>query len=100
MAVHRVICTNQSAVGFDPHTHITHLGLGTEAGWKQRITVAQALTQLRSVYGDRYYTVSPTTGLQTDVIEGGCEMCGQSSYVRTRADRARDNNLKALPTCS
>lgn len=99
MAVHQITCTNRS-ISFDgSHDHITYLGLGTSAGWHQRITVADAITQLRSPYGDRYFTISPTTTVRADVIEGGCEVCGQTAHVRTRADRVRDNNLKALPIC-
>ena len=40
---------------------IVTLGLGDSTGYSKRITVAEAVAQLRSPYGDRYFTVSPTT---------------------------------------
>jgi len=100
LAFHQVTCT-RTAQSFDgSHTHITHLGLGTTTGYYNLITVEQAIAQLRSAYGDRYYTMSPSTGLEALVIEGGCEHCGQRPYVRTTADSAQDNNLKNLPYCA
>ena len=85
MATHRVVCVNRAVAGDGRH---------------ERITVADAVAQLRSPYGDRYYTASPTTGRQANVIEGGCEVCGQRPYVRTTTDGIRDNNLKALSNCT
>ncbi len=94
---YQVICVNKGPAG--THEHITHLGLGNSTGWTRRITVAEAITQLRSPFGDRYYTISPSTGREADVIEGGCEVCGQRPYVRTTADGIRDNNLSNLVFC-
>lgn len=97
MALYQVVCTTQapSASG-SPHSHITHLGFGNGS---HRITVPQAIAQLRSPTGDRYYTISPTTGRRADVKEDDCEVCGQHACVRTNADGIRDNNLKALRSC-
>ena len=94
---HRVICVNKGPSG--THEHITYLGLGDETGYHQRVSVEEAIRQLRSPAGDRYYTISQTTGREANVIEGGCEVCGQRPYVRTTADGIRDNNLANLTYC-
>jgi len=96
---HRVICVNKTRAALPSCEHITHLGLGAESGFYQRITIEEALRQLRNPFGDRYYTISPTTGVRAEVIEGGCELCGRGPYVRTTADGIRDNNLKSLTFC-
>jgi hypothetical protein len=100
MAVHRVICVNTETTPNGTHRHIAHLGLGNEGGWYQRITVAEAVAQLHNPWGDRYYTISPTTGQRAEVIEAGCEVCNQRPYVRTTADGVHDNNLLALTFCA
>jgi hypothetical protein len=99
MTVHQVTCINTELSPDGTHTHISHLGLGTSAGYYHRITVAQAVAQLQAPWGDRYFTISPTTGLRAEVIEAGCEICGRRPYVRTTADGVRDNNLRALTFC-
>jgi len=100
MASYRVICVNTVPNGSGTHEHIAWLGLGEPNTWNSRITVAQAIAQLRSPWGDRYYTVTPTTGLRAEVIEAGCESCDQRPYVRTTADGIYDNNLLALQYCA
>lgn len=99
MAIHEVVCVNHATSPGGTHQHISHLGVGNTSGYSARITVAQAIANLRSPYGDRYYTVSPTTGRRAEVIEGGCEVCGQRPYVRTTADNITDNNLSQLGSC-
>jgi hypothetical protein len=99
VAIHQVTCVNKVLSSDRTHEHIAFLGLGNSTGYDKRITVAEAIAQLRSPYGDRYFTVSPTTGLRAEVIEGGCEVCGQRPYVRTTADGVRDNNLSDLTFC-
>lgn len=94
---YQVVCVNKTPAG--NHEHISHLGLGTTSTWNRRITVAEAIQNLRSAWSDRYYTVSPTTGIEAEVIEGGCETCGQRPYVRTTADGISDNNLGNLTYC-
>jgi hypothetical protein len=96
---HRVTCVNKAQHPGHNHPHITELGLGSDAGYYRRVTVAEAITNLRSPYGDRYYTISPTTGRRANVVEGGCEACGMRPYVRTTADGILDNNLSNLTFC-
>lgn len=97
MATYQVVCVNKATTG--THDHITHLGIGNGSGWQRRLTVQEVLAQIRNPYGDRYYTVSPMTGQRAEVVEGGCEVCGQRPYVRTTADGLRDNNLSNLAQC-
>lgn len=99
MATHQVVCVNYSPSADGTHYHITDLGVGSAAGWTQRVTVPQAITQLRLPGGDRYYTISSSTGVRAEVVEGECERCGMKPYVRTTADGILDNNLSKLKYC-
>lgn len=99
MAVYQVICVNKTRSADGSHEHLSYLGLGGQAGWTRRITVDEAVRQLRSPGGDRYYTISPSTDVRAEVIEGSCERCGQRPYVRTTADGIHDNNLSRLSIC-
>ncbi len=99
MAIYHVICVNKTPSQDGSHEHIAWLGLGDASGWQSRVSVGDAIHQLRSPYGDRYYTISPTTGTRAEVIEGDCEVCHGRPYVRTTADGIRDNNLSKLDHC-
>lgn len=100
MATYRVVCVRRAQSGTNPsHHHLTHLGLQDISGRRSEITVQAAVNQVRSQFGDRYYTISASTGARADVIGGECEACGQRPYVRTTADGIRDNNLSALSNC-
>lgn len=99
MKWYQVICVDRAPAPDGSHAHITHFGLADASGWFGRVSVEQALAQISLPWGDRYYTISPTTGQRAFVIAGGCERCGRRPYVRTTADGLYDNNLSALPTC-
>jgi len=99
VATYQVICVNKERSRDGSHEHIAWLGLGDQGGWRSRITVVDALQQLRLPFGDRYVTVSPSTTRQATVIEGACEVCGARPYVRTNADGIHDNNLGQLNLC-
>src|SRR5437764_725820 len=99
MATYQVVCVNTAQSANSNHEHIVTLGLGSGSTWYSRITVTEAITQLRNPWGDRYYTISPSTGARAEVIEGECERCGGRPYVRTTADGVRDNNLLSLGAC-
>ena len=99
MATYQVICVNKERSADGSHEHLSYLGLGSQAGWTDRITVLEAVRQLRLLAGDRYYTISPSTGARAEVVEGSCERCGQRPYVRTTADGIHDNNLSQLSIC-
>ena len=94
---YQVICVNKGPAG--THEHITFLGLGSGSTYQRRISVADAIVQLRLVSGDRYFTISPSTNREAEVIEGGCEVCAHKPYVRTTADGITDNNLSKLSLC-
>jgi ribose 5-phosphate isomerase len=94
---YQVICVNKGPSG--THEHITFLGLGSGSTYQRRISVADAIIQLRQPYGDRYFTISPSTSREAEVIEGGCEVCAHKPYVRTTADGIKDNNLSTLSFC-
>ena len=70
VALYQVICVNKARTTDGSHDHISYLRLGSQAGWDRRITVDEAIRQLRSPAGDRYYTISPSTGARAEVIEG------------------------------
>lgn len=102
MASKRVVCVNYGPSRDGTHQHITHLGVGDNTtGYKDRIAVPDVVAQLQSPWGDRYYTVSPTTGRQVNVIEAerGCRTCGHRPYVKTDADGITDDNLSDLSRC-
>ena len=57
--VHFITCVNRSSTLF--HQHVTRVGLGDALGYyRERISVEAVRTAIRE--GDRFYTVSPTTG--------------------------------------
>ena len=101
MASYQVVCVNYELSRDGTHQHISHLGLGQGNRWQTRVTVAEAIKQLRSPIGDRYFTISPTAGRHPNVIEAaeGCRVCSHRPYVKTDADGIRDDNLGALSRC-
>ncbi len=97
MTEYRVICTIQEPLG-EPHeyAHIVQVGTGSDAGWNQMWTVAQVI-QAKAA-GDRFYTLSPSTGKRADVVVVNCPSCGRQ-ILRTVGDVVTDNNLDELPRC-
>lgn len=98
MSAYQVVCVDRAPAGWGGHDHITHLGLNGY-GQVRRITVSEAVAQLSSPYGDRYYTISPSTGRRTEVVPAGCSVCGHRPHVRTAPDAVWDNNLESLRRC-
>jgi hypothetical protein len=74
------------------HEHITHVGIGSRQWLLPRETV---IRDLRSPYGDRYYTYA--NGTRADVIVAGCPACGFGDYITTTPDWTTENNLLSLP---
>ncbi|MHB8620454.1 MAG: hypothetical protein ACYDAG_12920 [Chloroflexota bacterium] len=65
MATHRVVCVNKAPTfGINPHEHSTHLGLGSTSGYQPRVSVPEAVRQIQSPGGNRYYTGSSSTGVR------------------------------------
>jgi hypothetical protein len=74
------------------HAHISHVRLGTSVYLVPRATV---IADLRSPWGDRYYTYA--AGTYADVIVAGCPVCGSGDYITTAPDWTTENNLLSLP---
>jgi hypothetical protein len=95
MASHRIVCVSTE----HPHRHITKLGTGIMA---DRHTRTWMIKEVREALqdGDRFYTVSPGTGLEAHVHADTCDIDGCTVMtIRSGADASRDNNLDALAEC-
>lgn len=101
MASKRVVCVNYGPSRDGTHQHITYLGVGNATGYENQVAVPDAVSQLQSPWGDRYYTISPSTGQRADIIEAerGCRTCGHRPYVKTDPDGIIDDNLSDLSRC-
>jgi hypothetical protein len=95
MASHRIVCVNTE----HPHRHITHVGTGGDPNQADsRWTVADVRQALFN--GDRFYTVSPSTGLTADVRPDDCRINGCTvKTIRSHTDAVTDNNLDYLRIC-
>ena len=74
------------------HEHITHVRL---AGSSYAISRQTVINDLRSPWGDRYFTYAK--GTRADVIVAGCPSCGYGDYITTAPDWTTANNLLSLP---
>jgi hypothetical protein len=95
MAAHRIVCVNTE----HPHRHIVKVGTGTTADKYSRIwTVKEVREALAN--GDRFYTVSPSTGKEADVKADDCKVGGCTvKTIRSKADAVTDNNLDNMGSC-
>jgi Protein of unknown function (DUF3892) len=71
--------------------HITMVQLATGVS----ISRETVISNLRSVWGDRYYTLGG--GARADVIVGRCPRCSAGDYITTAPDYTTANNLLHLP---
>jgi Protein of unknown function (DUF3892) len=95
----RIICINKAPTHQDPNTHITHIGIGSDSGWSERLAVSVVIQQLQNPFGDRYY-VRGTDGSQADVRLGRCPLCAQAhTFIRTTPDHSLKDNLLSLLEC-
>ena len=74
------------------HEHITRVRIGHSGAELSRETV---IRDIRSYYGDRYYTLAG--GVRAEVIVAGCPGCGYGDYITTEPDYTTANNLLSLP---
>lgn len=74
------------------HDHITHVSIGS---FGTVLDVQTVLRDLRSAYGDRYYTFAG--GYRAEVIARDCPRCGHPDYITTTPDSTTANNLLSLP---
>jgi len=75
------------------HEHITDVRLNHSPTFVLRRQTV--INDLRSPYGDRYYTEA--RGVRAKVIAAGCPHCGTGDYITTEPDWTRENNLLSLP---
>jgi hypothetical protein len=95
MAAYRIVCVNKEYT----HSHITLVGTGTkEDQYSRTWTVKEVREALEA--GDRFYTVSPSTGKEADVRADNCHVAGcLVETIRSKADAVTDNNLDNMPGC-
>jgi hypothetical protein len=99
MARKRITCINKAPNHQDPRTHITHVGVGSDSGWSERLSVGVVIQQLQNPRGDRYY-VHGADGSQSDVRLGKCPFCVHAhTFIRTTPDHSVKDNLLSLPEC-
>ena len=99
MADRRIICISKKPTHDDTHHHITHVGIGTEQGWTDRLGVETVIANLKNPYGDRYYVLG-TGGAKSRVIYKQCPRCKTfHEIISTTADNTKTDNLLSLPEC-
>jgi hypothetical protein len=96
MASYRIVCVNKA----HEHSHILSVGTGTTPDhWSRMWTVEEIIAAIRS--GDRFYTVSPSTGKAADVRPMTCHVAGCLVVtLRSASDAVTDNNLDNMPSCA
>lgn len=75
------------------HEHIAEVRLNHSPSFVLRRQTV--IHDLRSPYGDRYFTEA--RGVRAKVIVAGCPHCGQGDYITTEPDWTTENNLLSLP---
>jgi hypothetical protein len=94
--VHFITCVNRASTLF--HQHVTGAGLGDALGYyRERISVEAVRTAIRQ--GDRFYTVSPTTGKAALVELHDCPSC-KAPTTRSTPDWVTDNNVDNISICT
>lgn len=90
------MCVNKAHA----HRHIISVGTGTtREHWSRMWTVEEVIAAIRS--GDRFYTVSPSTGKTADVRAMACNIGAcLVMTLRSHADAVSDNNLDNMPACA
>jgi hypothetical protein len=92
----RITCINKAPTHQDPNSHITHVGVGSDGGWSERLPVNVVIQQLQSPFGDRYY-VRGSDGSQADVRLGKCAFCAHAhTFIRTSPDHSFPERQSAL----
>lgn len=96
MSSYQIVCVNTEY----PHRHIVKVGTGTTADKYTRTwTVKEVRDALED--GDRFYTVSPSTGKEADVKADTCKEPNCTvKTIRSTADAVTDNNLDNMSSCA
>lgn len=96
---HRVVCINKQPTHDDTHHHITHVGVGSDAGYNDRLPVETVIANIKSPYGDRYYVLG-SDGSRSTVIVKDCPRCkSYHEIISTTADNSKKDNLLDLGEC-
>ncbi len=96
MASYRILCVDTEHA----HRHITGVGTGKKADQRTRTWTVKEVRQALEA-GDRFYTISPTTGKEADVRADNCNIDGcLIDTIRSKADAVTDNNLDNMPSCA
>lgn len=99
MADLRVVCIRKQPSHDDTHHHITHVGIGSDAGYSMLSPVANVIANLKSAVGDRYH-VRGVNGARSEVIVRRCTRCAHApEYITTTPDWTKTDNLLSLPDC-
>jgi hypothetical protein len=89
-----VICVSCSRSRDGSHEHVAKLMVRSQTGRDQRLSVSDAVAQLRHPSGERYMARSPGAGEHAELVAGSCPVCHESPYVRLSRGRIED-----LPRC-
>ncbi|MDQ1746330.1 MAG: hypothetical protein QOD07_593 [Frankiaceae bacterium] len=94
MADYQIVCVRKSARTPAGHQHIVSVGIGSGGTYTSLLSVADVYQMMRN--GNRFYTVSPSTGAVAWVRALTC--CGLYTLT-TSPDHVTDNNLDNLSYC-
>ena len=93
MSEYRIVCVNRLHTSAE-HCHVTDIGTTTVQG-SRRWSAVEVRAAINT--GDRFYTVSPTTG-ETATVEAYDCVCSLKT-IRSGSDAIADNNLAVMPDC-
>jgi len=100
MAEKKVVCINKTPTHDDTHHHITHIGVGSDTGYSERLSVSTVIANLKSPNGDRYYVLG-NYGAKSWVIVKQCPRCKSThEIISTTPDNTTTDNLLSLPECA
>lgn len=99
MAEKRVVCINKAPTHDDTHHHITHIGVGNDTGYSEKLPVSTVIANLKSPFGDRYYVLG-SYGAKSWVIVKQCPRCQWAhEIIATTPDATKSDNLLSLFEC-
>jgi len=99
VAEKRVVCINKSPTHDDTHHHITEVGIGTDQGYTERLSVTTVISNLKSSWGDRYYVLG-IDGSKSWVVVKNCPRCAHAhEVISTTPDNSKKDNLLSLSEC-
>ena len=95
----RIVCITRRFKDEDPDRHLSHVGIGDDAGWREVLLVEEVMAQLRRPQGDRFY-VRGRDGWEAEVTLGPCFLCRQDHLtLRSAPDLTVPDKLLSLALC-